>query len=76
MGGISPVQLLIVLGIVLLLFGSKRLRTLGSDVGEAIRGFRKSVADDEKKDDSPPRGLDSPESKDQSSRERDHQDSR
>lgn len=49
---ISPWQLLIVLAIVLLLFGTKRLRTLGSDLGSAIKGFKKSMGDDdiEKKD--------------------------
>ena len=41
--GISIWQLLIVLLIVVMLFGSKRLRSLGSDLGEAIGGFRKSI---------------------------------
>lgn len=45
--GIGFWQLLIVLAIVLLLFGSKRLRSLGSDLGSAIKGFKKSVSDDE-----------------------------
>ncbi len=40
-------QLLIVLAIMLLLFGAKRLRTLGGDLGTAIRGFKKSMSDDE-----------------------------
>lgn len=48
LGGISIWQLLIVLAIVVMLFGTKRLRTLGSDVGEAIKGFRNSVSDKEK----------------------------
>ncbi|NIF16253.1 twin-arginine translocase TatA/TatE family subunit [Pantoea sp. Cy-639] len=43
MGGIGIWQLVIVLMIVFLLFGSKRLKGLGSDVGEAIQGFRKSM---------------------------------
>ena len=42
-GGISFWQLLIVLLIVIMLFGSKRLRTLGSDLGDAISGFRRSM---------------------------------
>lgn len=48
-GGISIWQLLIILAIVVLLFGSKRLRTIGSDLGSAIRGFKKSIqeSDDE-----------------------------
>ncbi|QVM90423.1 twin-arginine translocase TatA/TatE family subunit [Pseudomonas entomophila] len=43
MGGIGIWQLVIVLLIAFLLFGSKRLKGLGSDVGEAIQGFRKSM---------------------------------
>ncbi|NIE74505.1 twin-arginine translocase TatA/TatE family subunit [Pantoea sp. Tr-811] len=47
MGGIGIWQLVIVLLIVFLLFGTKRLKGLGSDVGEAIQGFRKSMGGDE-----------------------------
>ncbi len=47
MGGISVWQLLIVLLIVLLLFGGKKLRSLGGDLGSAIKGFRSSVRDGE-----------------------------
>lgn len=47
-GGISMWQLLIILVIVVLLFGTKRLGTLGSDLGSAIRGFRKSMQDEDK----------------------------
>ncbi len=47
LGGISIWQLLIVLGIVILIFGTKKLRTLGSDLGGAVKGFKKAV-DDEK----------------------------
>ncbi|TVQ28067.1 MAG: twin-arginine translocase TatA/TatE family subunit [Wenzhouxiangella sp.] len=46
MGNIGPVQLLLILLLVLLLFGTKRIRTLGSDLGGAIRDFRKGVSDD------------------------------
>ena len=45
-GGISVWQLLIILVIVIMLFGTKRLSTLGSDLGNAIKGFRKSMQDD------------------------------
>lgn len=49
-GGISVWQLLIVLLIVVLLFGTKRLKSIGGDLGEAIKGFRKSVnSEDEDK---------------------------
>jgi len=44
---IGPVQLLIVLVIVLAIFGTKRLRTLGSDLGSAVKGFRSAVNDAE-----------------------------
>ncbi|MCQ4289519.1 twin-arginine translocase TatA/TatE family subunit [Pseudomonas stutzeri] len=48
-GGISIWQLLIVLLIVVMLFGTKRLKGLGSDLGDAIKGFRKSMGTDEEK---------------------------
>jgi sec-independent protein translocase protein TatA len=49
--GISVTQLLIVLAIVIIVFGTKRLRNLGTDLGEAIRNFRAAVkgGEDEKK---------------------------
>lgn len=55
MGGISIWQLLIILVIVLLLFGTKKLRNLGSDLGSSIKSFRKAVKDgeDSSKDDEP-----------------------
>lgn len=43
MGGIGIWQLVIVLLIVVMLFGTRRLKGLGSDVGEAIKGFRSSM---------------------------------
>lgn len=46
-GGISVWQLLIILAIVIMLFGTKRLRTLGSDLGTAVKGFKKSVSNDD-----------------------------
>jgi len=45
--GISIWQLLIILLIVVMLFGTKRLRGLGADLGSAISGFRKSISDTE-----------------------------
>jgi len=41
--GISIWQLLIILAIVLVLFGAKRLRNLGGDLGTAIKGFKQAV---------------------------------
>ncbi|RXS41582.1 Sec-independent protein translocase subunit TatA [Idiomarina sp. 29L] len=50
--GISPWQLIILLVIVVLLFGTKRLRNMGSDLGNAVKGFKKSMNDDaDNKDD-------------------------
>ena len=49
MFGMGVTELLIILAIVLLLFGPKRIRTLGSDLGSAIKGFRSAVKEDEKK---------------------------
>jgi len=43
LSNIGPVQLLIVLVIVLAIFGTKRLRTLGSDLGNAVKGFRSAM---------------------------------
>jgi sec-independent protein translocase protein TatA len=40
-------ELLVILAIVLLIFGPKRLKNIGSDLGSAIKGFRKAVTDDE-----------------------------
>lgn len=43
--GISIWQLLIILAIVLVLFGAKRLRNVGGDLGGAIKGFRQAMKD-------------------------------
>ncbi len=53
MGGISIWQILIILAIVLLLFGSKRLRNIGSDLGEAIKGFKHSMQAKSRQDEKP-----------------------
>ena len=45
-GGISGWQLLILLLIVVLVFGTKRLRNIGSDLGSAVKGFRKGMEDE------------------------------
>ena len=47
LGGISIWQLLIILAIVVMLFGTSRLRNIGSDLGSAIKGFRNSMNKDE-----------------------------
>ena len=45
-GGISLWQLLIILVIVLMIFGTKKLRNMGGDLGTAIKGFKKSVKEE------------------------------
>ena len=50
MGGISIWQLLIVAVIVVLLFGTKKLGSIGSDLGASIKGFKKAMSDDDKQD--------------------------
>ena len=47
MGGIGIWQLLIVLLIVVMLFGTKRLKNLGSDLGGALKGFKTAMKEDE-----------------------------
>lgn len=49
-GGISIWQLLIVLVIVALIFGTKKLRGIGGDLGGAVKGFKKAISEDEKKE--------------------------
>lgn len=48
--GISIWQLLIILAIVLVLFGAKRLKNVGSDLGGAIKGFKQAVKEEDAKD--------------------------
>ena len=47
LGGISIWQLLIILAIIVMVFGTSRLRNLGGDLGSAIKGFRNSMSKDE-----------------------------
>ena len=50
MAGISIWSLLLIFAIILLLFGTKTLRNIGSDLGGAIKNFKKSIDDDDKSD--------------------------
>ncbi|MEO7774368.1 MAG: twin-arginine translocase TatA/TatE family subunit [Steroidobacteraceae bacterium] len=45
--GIGMRELIIILLVVLVIFGTKKLRTIGSDLGSAVRGFKKSMGDGE-----------------------------
>lgn len=48
LGGIGVWQLVIILLIVFMLFGTKKLRNMGSDLGGALKGFKSAMGDDEK----------------------------
>ncbi|NIF24515.1 MULTISPECIES: Sec-independent protein translocase subunit TatA [Pantoea] len=50
MGGISIGKLLIVAVIIVLIFGTKKFRTLGADLGASLKGFKKAMSDDDKKE--------------------------
>lgn len=50
LGGIGPLQLLIVLAIILLIFGTKKLKNFGSDLGASIKGFKNAMADENKQE--------------------------
>lgn len=59
--GIGFKELLIILAIALLIFGAKRLRTIGSDLGGAVKGFKKAM---EEGDDKESKQLEAPGQKD------------
>jgi sec-independent protein translocase protein TatA len=48
MGGIGIWQLVIIAVIVVLLFGTKKLRNLGGDLGSAVKGFKSAIGDENK----------------------------
>lgn len=50
LGGIGIWQLVIILVIVVMLFGTKKLRNLGSDLGGALKGFKSAMKDENAKD--------------------------
>ncbi|MDP3268247.1 MAG: twin-arginine translocase TatA/TatE family subunit [Legionella sp.] len=43
LSGVSPLSLLLILAIIIALFGTAKIKTLGSDLGEAIKNFRKAL---------------------------------
>ncbi|MFT6092739.1 MAG: sec-independent protein translocase protein TatA [Pseudohongiellaceae bacterium] len=51
LGGIGVWQLVIILLIVFMLFGTKKLRNMGSDLGGALKGFKSAMGDDDKEKD-------------------------
>ncbi len=64
--GISIWQLLIILVIVIVLFGTKKLKNIGGDLGDAIKNFRSSMRDGENNEESKAQSEESKESKAQS----------
>jgi sec-independent protein translocase protein TatA len=63
MGGMGMRELVIILLVVLVVFGAKKLRTVGSDLGAAVRGFKKSMNEGEDEGLNPPKQI-PPEGKD------------
>ena len=58
MFGLSPAQLIILLVVILLIFGTKKLRNAGSDLGAAVKGFKKAMKEDEKVKDAEFKSID------------------
>jgi len=50
-------ELVVILLVVLVVFGAKKLRTVGSDLGAAVRGFKKAMNEGEEEQSSPPKQL-------------------
>ena len=46
-GGISLWQILLILLVIVVLFGGKKIRNMGSDLGEGLKGFKKAIKDDD-----------------------------
>ena len=55
--GIGMRELVVILLVVLVVFGAKKLRTIGSDLGAAVRGFKKSMNEGEDEEINPPRQI-------------------
>ena len=55
--GIGMRELVIILLVVLVVFGAKKLRTVGSDLGHAVRGFKKAMSEGEDEQSTPPKQL-------------------
>jgi len=55
--GIGMRELVVILLVVLVVFGAKKLRTIGSDLGAAVRGFKKSMNEGEDEELNPPRQI-------------------
>ena len=51
-GGISFWQILIILVVILILFGGKKIRTMGSELGEGLKGFKNAIKDEDNRSES------------------------
>ena len=57
LSGISPGSLILIFLIVILLFGTKKLQTVGEDLGKALKGFRKGMKEIQDTSQEPPNDL-------------------
>ena len=57
--GLGMRELVVILLVVLVVFGAKKLRTVGSDLGAAVRGFKKAMNEGEEEQNSPPKQISS-----------------
>jgi sec-independent protein translocase protein TatA len=57
MGGMGMRELVIILLVVLVVFGAKKLRTVGSDLGHAVRGFKKAMNEGESEQNTAPKQI-------------------
>ena len=57
MGGLGMRELVIMLLVALVVFGAKKLRTVGSDLGHAAGGFKKAMCEGEEEQDTPPKQI-------------------
>ena len=57
MGGLGMRELVVILLVVLVVFGAKKLRTVGSDLGHAVRGFKKAMSDGEEEQNATPKQI-------------------
>ena len=55
--GLGMRELVIILLVVLVVFGAKKLRTVGSDLGHAVRGFKKAMSEGEEEHNAPPKQI-------------------
>lgn len=55
--GLGMRELVVILLVVLVVFGAKKLRTIGSDLGHAVRGFKKAMSDGEEEQNTPPKQI-------------------